>query len=50
MRSSVKIKSKISLKENSISLIGRIPIHPSIAFGDSDETLSNDIFDEIAKK
>jgi ATP-binding protein involved in chromosome partitioning len=44
-------KNKVQdfLNENSISLIGRIPIHPSIAFGDSDETLSNDIFDEIAK-
>ena len=53
-------KNKVQdfLNENSISLIGRIPINPSIAFGEdekdsiaenSDENLSNDIFDEIAK-
>jgi len=53
-------KNKVQdfLNENSISLIGRIPINPSIAFGEdeknsiaenSDENLSNDVFDEIAK-
>jgi ATP-binding protein involved in chromosome partitioning len=53
-------KNKVQdfLNENSISLIGRIPINPSIAFGEDeknsiaenpDGNLSNDIFDEIAK-
>ncbi len=53
-------KNKIQdfLNENSISLIGRIPINPSIAFGDDDkdsivenseENISNDVFDKIAK-
>ena len=53
-------KNKVQdfLNENSISLIGRIPIDSSITFGEDeknsiaenpDENLSNDIFDEIAK-
>ena len=53
-------KNKVQdfLNENSISLIGRIPINPSVAFHEdekdsiaenSDENLTNDIFDEIAK-
>ena len=53
-------KNKVQdfLNENSISLIGRIPINPSIAFGDDDkdsivenseENISNDVFDKIAK-
>ena len=37
------------LDQNSISLIGRIRINHSIAFGDDDGKLSKDIFDEIAK-
>lgn len=53
-----KNKVKDFLDQNSISLIGRIPIDPSIAFedddgnlnlGDTDGKLSKDIFDEIAK-
>ena len=53
-------KNKVQdfLNENSISLIGRIPINSSIAFGDdykdsilenSEENISNDVFDKIAK-
>ena len=47
------------IDQNSISLIGKIPINPFIAFGgddvdlvveNSDEKISKDIFDEIAKR
>jgi len=54
-------KNKVQdfIDQNSISLIGKIPINPLIAFGgddvdlvveNSDEKISKDIFDEIAKR
>ena len=54
-------KNKVQdfIDQNSISLIGKIPINPFIAFGgddvdlvveNSDEKISKDIFDEIAKR